>query len=120
MSSWKITKLEDHLNPVIKHLGIDKKGFSWEAEMGLLKWILYEYKTNTFHLFTTREKRRALERKLKGTNKMSEDVMILGRFKKPLLKMVDSDFFEYVGKRSSMKNLLFRILGMSTRKPFQM
>jgi hypothetical protein len=47
MSSWKITKLEDHLNPVIKHLGIDKKGFSWEAKKGLLKWTLYEYKTNT-------------------------------------------------------------------------
>ena len=118
MSSWKITKLEDHLYPVTKHLGIDS--FSWKAEMGLLKWTLYEYKTNTFHLFTTRKERRALELKLRGTNKMSKDVMILGRFKKPLLKMVDSDFFEYVGKRSSMKNLLFRILGMSTRKPFQM
>tara|TARA_B110000261_G_scaffold112846_1_gene126053 strand:- start:2366 stop:2722 length:357 start_codon:yes stop_codon:yes gene_type:complete len=118
MSSWKITKLEDHLYPVTKQLGIDS--FSWKAEMGLLKWTLYEYKTNTFHLFTTRKERRALELKLRGTNKMSKDVMILGRFKKPLLKMVDSDFFEYVGKRSSMKNLYFRILGMTTRKPFQM
>ena len=106
MSSWKITKLEDHLYPVTKHLGIDS--FSWKAKKGLLKWTLYEYRTNTFHLFATREERRALELKLRGKKNMSKDVMILGRFKKPLLKMVD--FFEYVGKRSSMKNLLFRIL----------
>ena len=95
MSSWKITKLEDHLNPVIKHLGIDKKGFSWEAKKGLLKWTLYEYKTNTFHLFATRAERGGLEQKLRRKKKMSKDVMFLGRFERPLLKW--KDFFEFVG-----------------------
>ena len=91
--SWKKTKLEDHLNPVIKHLGIDS--FSWEAKKGLLKWTLYEYKTNTFHLFATRAERRVLEQKLRGKKKMSKDVMFLGRFERPLLKW--DDFFESVG-----------------------
>jgi hypothetical protein len=88
---WKVTKLEDHLHNATKSLGI--KSFSWEAKKGLLKWILYVYKTNTFHLFATRKERRIFERKLRGKKKKLEGVK-RGRFKKPLLKMVD--FFEYV------------------------
>ncbi len=92
MSDWKVTNLADHLEPATTKLGI--KSFSWTAKKGIMKWILYEYKTNTFHLFATREERRALERKLKGKKKKGKEVprMLRGRFKKPLLKMVD--FFE--------------------------
>jgi hypothetical protein len=82
LSSWKKTKLENHLPHVTG-------GVSWVAERGILKWFLYVYKTNTFHLFTTREARRKLEKKLRGKTKKTTDVARRGRFKNPLLHWVD-------------------------------
>lgn len=82
LSSWKKTKLANHL----PHISGD---VSWVAERGILKWFLYVYKTNTFHLFTTRQARRKLEKKLRGKTKKTLDVARRGRFTKPLLHWVD-------------------------------
>jgi hypothetical protein len=90
-SQWEVTKLEDQLYPVTKALNI--KSFSWKAKKGILKWSLYVYKTNTFHLFATRKERQEFERKLQGrrkTNKLGGKTKVLrGRFRKPLLHWVD-------------------------------
>ena len=84
MSSWKKTKLKNHLPHI-------PGAVSWVAEKGILKWFIYVYKTKTFHLFTTREARRKLEKKLRGKTKKLTDVARRGRFTKSLLHW--KDFF---------------------------
>ena len=73
----KETKIETHLPHV-------PGNSSWVAERGVLKWFLYVHKTNKFHLFTTREARRRLERKLRNAKNKLDGVR-RGRFKKPLV-----------------------------------
>lgn len=95
---WKLTKLEDHLHPATQDLGI--KHFSWTASVGLMRWILYEYKTNTFHLFATRKERRELVRKLRGKKKRVTGIRC-AQFKQPLVyfphpKTNQPRFYEHI------------------------
>lgn len=77
-TDWKKTNLDKHLPNI-------PGGYSWKSERGTIKWFLYVYKTNTFHLFTTREARRKMERKLRGKKKNLKEVARRGRFIKPLI-----------------------------------
>ena len=88
---WKVIDIADHLDGPANDLGL--RSYNWTASKGLIKWVLYEDATTTFHLFRSREERRKFARKLRGKKKQLKGVRRL-RFKRPLLKIVD--FFEWV------------------------